>query len=258
MILNPTCAACGAKDWEILGKLQYTRDTVHKTPYLKVRQEVLFECWFPGTSNVSLHPILCKQCGFLCYKPRPESEDIANKYAYITQHESGAGEFSATKQSDVPRSRALYSYLHKLLKPGANSILDYGGGNGRLLGDFVGAGHRCETMDLVAETVEGVIYAGSHPSELQNRPSYDLIICSHVLEHLADPLSMLTELRQHVGESGLIYVEVPSEIWNRVPLGPDPVTHINFFTTDSLSALLANAGLDIVCCHYDTFISPSM
>ena len=39
--------------------------------------------------------------------------------------------------------------------------------------------------------------------------SYDLIIISHVLEHLEDPLETITYLSTLLSNNGFIYIEVP-------------------------------------------------
>ena len=40
--------------------------------------------------------------------------------------------------------------------------------------------------------------------------AYDLIHCSHTLEHIKDPLKVLRQLRKMLARNGILYVEVPN------------------------------------------------
>ena len=257
MLLEPICPVCQQKSWEILAVKEYRQPDMPNDDYNRVRSEVLFELWFPGDAVVRLESILCVVCGFLCYQPRPENQDIDKKYSYISQHEQAGKEFSSRKASDFRRSQELYNYLRGYLSDKNSSILDYGGGNGRLLHRFVEQGYDCSIIELVDETLPGIKYAGSSASEVSDRAPYDLVILSHVLEHVVEPLETMKSLAACVADSGYIYVEVPSELWRKTPPSIDPVTHINFFTTDSLRTCLERSGLEVIKCHYQAFTRPN-
>lgn len=248
---------CGDNTWDALATKTYSNTDIPADDYNRVRHLVLFDLWFSGSTHVNLESILCENCGFLCYRPRPEGEDIDSKYAYIARHEKASKEFTMEKASDEPRARELYRQLRKSLDNGSHSILDYGGGNGRLLRYFLEDGHECSTLELVDQTLPGINYAGSQISDLSSLPPFNALICSHVLEHLADPLETLCSLIPHVEKDGVVYIEVPAEIWNRPPPSIDPVTHINFFTTDSLRVLMEKSGLKVESCKYQTFTRPN-
>lgn len=256
MIDTPHCAACGGNQWRRIDTRRYHRSERPGDDYGSVRHDVLFELWFTGENDVTLQSIACERCGFVCYSPRPTHADITSKYDYIARHERARTEFSMAKSTDLPRSRELYRYLQRSINGQNARILDYGGGNGRLLAAFLEAGHDCEVIDLVDETLPGITYAGSTTQAIGEQQAYDAVICSHVLEHLADPGEALASLLPLVKATGLVYIEVPSEIWKRSPPAIDPVTHINFFTTDSLRTLMQRSGLQVESCAYRTFIRP--
>jgi hypothetical protein len=78
-----------------------------------------------------------------------------------------------------------------------------------------------------------------------------------VLEHVADPLKIVQTLSGHLAEDGMLYIEVPMEIWRRAPLQEEPVTHVNFFTPGSLRYKLWRAGLAVPVVRLGSYLHPS-
>lgn len=68
----------------------------------------------------------------------------------------------------------------------------------------------------------------------------DLVLASHVLEHVPDDRRMVAQLVSIARKGGLVAVFVPIE-----PTGFDP-KHIRTYTVDSLAELMAGEGLKIV------------
>lgn len=110
-------------------------------------------------------------------------------------------------------------------------------------------GHNCHLIDYAGKKLPGVHYLGSQLSDIQAGRKFDLIVCSHVLEHLADPYSVVHALRHYLAPRGIFYVEVPLEIWKKAPLPVEPVTHVNYFTVDSLRILLERADYKVLTCE---------
>ncbi|CAM2007611.1 class I SAM-dependent methyltransferase [Acanthopleuribacter pedis] len=75
---------------------------------------------------------------------------------------------------------------------------------------------------------------------------YDLIIASHVLEHLEDPNHCLALFKQLMEPNGWLFIEVPNRSghpWVDMDLNPG---HFHMFNTASLSRLLAQHGFEVV------------
>jgi len=68
---------------------------------------------------------------------------------------------------------------------------------------------------------------------------YDLIILSHILEHLSDPVETLMLLTGKLNKNGLLFVEVPNEysLWKN-----EQEPHIQFFSPDTLKKILIRSG----------------
>jgi SAM-dependent methyltransferase len=79
--------------------------------------------------------------------------------------------------------------------------------------------------------------------------AFDLVHCSHTLEHLASPLDVLRQLRQAMTPDGLLLVEVPHLAF----IGRDDVLeewfidkHLYHFSRSTLIATLRAAGFEIL------------
>jgi len=65
---------------------------------------------------------------------------------------------------------------------------------------------------------------------------------------VARPKEVLRELGGLLAPHGVVYVEVPLEIWGGPPRMAEPVTHVNFFVPGSLVRLLRNSGFAVLNC----------
>jgi SAM-dependent methyltransferase len=84
--------------------------------------------------------------------------------------------------------------------------VDFGGDEGQFFPD-IPIKHKlvCDVSDrAVAPDVERI----AELSVLADK-TVDLVIVAHVLEHLSDPRAPLAEIREIIGDEGILYVEVP-------------------------------------------------
>lgn len=256
MLADPHCPGCSGFNWRVIGSKCYSRSGAEqRSRYVQKRLDVLFNVWFPMCSQVTISSLLCQRCGLVIYSPRPEAADLDAKYRYLNEHSSGSSRLpdpGLVSSIDRARAEELYRAVSRLSgrRIRGLSVLDYGGGDGRLMQPFLAAGCRCDLIDHSETSIAGVQRIGSTLADCDTRHSYDLIIASHVIEHLAEPLDVLKGLAARLAPQGALYVEVPMEIWGQAPLQPEPVTHVNFFTTTSLAYLLEAAGLPLVECRF--------
>ena len=75
---------------------------------------------------------------------------------------------------------------------------------------------------------------------------FDLILMSHVLEHLADPAAELAAMLEVLAGNGAIFLEVPNKGGHRSLPIDDNRSHLHFFSTSSLCRLLSNFGVEAV------------
>jgi 2-polyprenyl-3-methyl-5-hydroxy-6-metoxy-1,4-benzoquinol methylase len=75
--------------------------------------------------------------------------------------------------------------------------------------------------------------------------SYDLIFLNHVLEHVADPLDMLAQVKRRLAPEAVAYIEVPNSDYR---FKQNVFPHTCFFTPGAISRLGARAGLAVIDC----------
>lgn len=222
----------------------------HLAEYDRKRYCVLFKVWAPGASEFTIAIQACRECGFVLYSPRPTEADLENKYRFLSEQEGKGRSLSHLSESDLRRAGRLLWELQDLLPDDRTArILDFGGGDGRLMASFVEKGHHCSVVDWCDNPIAGVESLGRTVHDVHKLLRFDAIVASHVIEHVAEPRAVLSRLHEMLEPVGVIYVEVPLEIWSCPPPRTEPVTHVNFFVPGSLRRLLENAGFMVAHCR---------
>jgi SAM-dependent methyltransferase len=137
------------------------------------------------------------------------------------------------------------------------TVLEIGAGEGSLLARLAlqGVGQRHSALEISASGVER-IRARNIPSLAECRQfdgytvpypdaSFDLVVLSHVLEHVEHPRLLLNEAAR-VGR--WLFVEVPLEHTRRLPRDFvwDSVGHINFYTAQTIRLLVQSCGHEVL------------
>jgi SAM-dependent methyltransferase len=252
--LNPdaVCPGCRSRRWRRADAHRYRRSDLDRpddglTAYERLRLRVLFEVWCPDADEVRLEVVLCECCGFVGYLPRPTGDDLDAKYRFLVREERrSAADVGGDIAADARRAERTFEAIVAHAHTPAGRILDFGGAEGRLLGPFHRAGWACELVDYIEDTLPGVERLGATLDDVPADSRYDGIICSHVLEHLSDPGETLRRLRELLYDDGILFVEVPVDLWGGPPIARDPVTHVNFLTPLTLEQLLARNGYRVL------------
>lgn len=196
----------------------------------------------------------------MTYLPRPSTEEVRAKYSYLTTVEPDLGGETGldarARETEHRRAQRVHDRCLNQLRRRRGlvdtevlprlEVLDYGGGNGKLLRPFLAEGHNCYLIDYNPQPLPGIVRLCDEAATCRDDRLFDLIICSHVLEHVSEPGELVAFLAKRLRSEGLLYVEVPQEIWAGLRLEADPVTHINFFIPASLEYLLRRHGLRVL------------
>ncbi len=200
--------------------------------------------------------VACVACG-MCFADTDAPQAAYDAYyASFSQYEdrktsSGSG----TSASDAARLSEVAACIARVLPDKDARIVDIGCANGFLLGQLKALGFGrllgvdpsrvCvdHTRALGVEAVTGSVTR--LPADLGQ---FDLIILSHVVEHLREPQAIIGALAGHLGPNGAFYVEVPDasryEQFLVAPFQDFNTEHINHFSSGSLDDLLARIGFD--------------
>jgi glycosyltransferase involved in cell wall biosynthesis len=148
-------------------------------------------------------------------------------------------------------------------------VLDLGSSSGLLAEKAREMGHHVVAVDvfdsdLVRSRVDRFVQADINrgiPDAVRRVGGYDIILCADILEHLAAPERLLSEVHQHLGPRGILIASVPNiSHWyarSRIALGLFDYdqrgildeTHMRFFTRRGITRRLRRAGFDIVRQH---------
>jgi SAM-dependent methyltransferase len=158
------------------------------------------------------------------------------------------------------------NFLLELLPKGNGKVLDCGcgaGDNARILQsqgwEVTGITSQVAEEKLASRFCKSVIIADLDAGMPREIGPYDIILFSHILEHLKDPIKILMESKKMLVPGGLIGVALPNFLYykNRLDFllgkfeyspegGLIDKTHLRFFTFKSGAALLEAADFKIL------------
>ena len=148
-------------------------------------------------------------------------------------------------------------------------VLDVGCGTG-ILGSTLkeanpalyvaGITHSEREAERALEVLDDVVGADLETFDFRNMGEFDCVICSHVLEHLRNPIEVLTRLREVLSPGGTILIALPNVLYWRQRLqfligrfrytkgGVMDNTHLVFFDLKTARDLVLGAGLRLSDC----------
>jgi 2-polyprenyl-3-methyl-5-hydroxy-6-metoxy-1,4-benzoquinol methylase len=146
---------------------------------------------------------------------------------------------------------------------GQSPVLDVGAAQGMLGASLAGTGIVLDAVEANPEWAELARphYRSVFPTIIEKAPlpqrEYKVVVCADVLEHTANPLAVIAQLRAAATEDATFIISVPNIahlavrlmlLFGRFPKmerGPLDRTHLHFFTKDTARDLLAQGGLRV-------------
>jgi 2-polyprenyl-3-methyl-5-hydroxy-6-metoxy-1,4-benzoquinol methylase len=222
--------------------------------------------------------VRCLGCGLHARAQLPEPEQIPDLYPsnYLSIINSWKRDldkpvnrlaikylYGVDSVSRPRLARAVFRLLsgrimHGIQEPyGANRLLDVGCGSGealevyRRLGWRVGgieisqqAGAACREKGL--DVHQGTVFDAPFSTQ-----GFDVILLSHVIEHVLDPVAVLRRVAEFLAPQGKIVVTTPNTrgigflIYGSCWLALDAPRHIFLFDTNTIRLLATRAGLAV-------------
>lgn len=245
------CQVCGKNQWEVIASRTFCKsDFLDQNKLARSVCYFMFELWLPGRSEIFFENIYCNNCGFIRHSPRPTEQEM-DKYRGRRDFDIVGAKPGTDLDMISIRSALHFDYLNRNIDLGkVKTVLDYGGTDGSMLRIFAENKFQCYLVDYCPYHIPEVNKIGKTVYDIAEDDKFDLIICSHVLEHVTDPRKVVKELMKHLTDTGILFIELPMELWKYPPLLKqlNPITHLNFFSPNSIKNLLIACGANIKKC----------
>jgi len=214
---------------------------------------------YPGADGNELglsSIVFCGTCGLGMAAPMPSDERLDEYYASSAFWGDSAKVISGREDASMleqANSRWRYLDRHVRLAGAGLRVLDVGAGLGcfglvadarvaRYVAVEPDAGMRAALADAWASFGRKAALE-TLASLDQAEGVFDLIVCTHVLEHLTSPCRFMADMRSHLGQGGVCFFETPyrDDLFKQ---GLFP--HLLFYSPESMKEALHRSGLEAV------------
>ena len=190
--------------------------------------------------------VKCSKCGFVFVNPFPPEKDINGMYEgrYFDEcYDSGMSEGSYFENKEKMRIRYVELLKSVLKFKKSGSIVEVGCAGGFFLELAASHGFKVQGVELSkgaskdARKLGLKVFNGTLKQAGFKPNSFDIVYMGHVLEHVANPRSMVREARRILKDKGILIIEVPSFVnspyynalrafYSIVPIKPLPMFKI--------------------------------
>jgi hypothetical protein len=207
--------------------------------------------------------VQCQECDFFFTYPSPLEEELSEyneKYFFNAHGGVSGGLVARAFFSGVARLRV--EYVKKYLKDkkiNVSQVFEVGPGSGDFARQWLNISPHDKYLVLEPDREnqrrlsEWGLFSIENASAANN-PA-DLVVLSHVLEHVARPVDFLRETTAGLRRGGCLFIEVPCRDWEYKTLD-EP--HLLFFDKKPLKILLERCGFtDIELSYFGPEIGES-
>lgn len=220
----------------------------------------------PGLETTEIGFSVCPNCGSVSQSPTVSYENMIRFYQSVAVYTNPGRE----EKPSIAKVRDLDEQV-EFIKRGIgelpNSVLQIGSSDGYTLSRFKSAGadrvlgvEPGKASVEIASRLYGIDCINSTAELFTSNENFELIVLTHVLEHLYKPMDILNKCHSlQMENNGYIYVEVPllCDVDSLCP-GFFSFEHINYYTRNNLVKSLLEAGYYPVSLveHYNSNLSP--
>lgn len=197
----------------------------------------------------------CMTCGFV-FNDDPINEQTLNQFYTKENFYYAEGSFG-TGGSDLARYESYVEFLNPFLQR-TDAVVDVGCGKGQFVkylidqGFVYASGVELDQRMVEIATNQGIpVHEGSAFGFAYNHDSIDVMIYTHVFEHLLDPDNVIRHANKYLKTNGLLFIEVPDALnYSRARVFDffwlTTIEHINHFSSHYLELLLAKHGFELI------------
>ncbi len=200
----------------------------------------------------------CSNCGLVIQNPRLTDESLDKFYHKEYRHR-------LKKRMDLKHCENMFErgirrgdYICRFFEENGieyrgSVVFEAGCAYGGILKEFQRRGCRVEGCDIDKTPVDyGIskglgLVVGPVDVLLNSGDKADIIILSHLLEHIAEPVHFLDKVRQTLKPKGVVYIEIPGinnpkSKKNRYA----QISHLIYFNLDTTRKMAERAGFEFI------------
>ena len=199
--------------------------------------------------------VMCDPCGFAYHNPKLSPNETEHIYRHLYRPQIPSPEFLEGKR-EAMRSHLAFMEKHLDMLPANRRILDIGCSEGTFLAMFrerfkweVYGVEPSDTFGRYARDVQHItVMQQFFNAQVFPGMTFDLVSCLAVLEHLHNPLEVLSAIRTKLADNGYVFVLLPNILRPRGNLRRTLLdsTHLYIFTPKTAEQLLAKAGFKVM------------
>lgn len=213
--------------------------------------------------------------GYVSVSPLPSADEMAKFYAELYYQTPQTATYHASYPEHELAHKRLRAdlLLHAIqtVQPRASTpatLLEVGAGEGFVLKAAADAGYTIRGIDFsdfglrkfhpeLSDTLETGDAFQILDRVIERGDQIDVCILQNVLEHVIDPVALITRIRKLIGKHGIAGICVPNDFSRLQQVATDlgfidrqywmsPPQHLHYFNTDNLRTFLQQNGLDVV------------
>jgi 2-polyprenyl-3-methyl-5-hydroxy-6-metoxy-1,4-benzoquinol methylase len=198
----------------------------------------------------------CVLCGLLFLNPQP-SDDVLRE-VYSPSYSLGASDPDAVRMVTQIKRMTARTYLDQIVRymgKGSATLLDVGCGGGELLAEADRLGFDVRGVDLsphAAAAANGlvgrdvVVCSALEDAGLPDG-SFDVCVCTDVIEHVRDPVGLLNHMHRVLKPGGVLLLVTPAvdsgiARWLRRFWFEFKIEHLHYFGRATIGNVLARTG----------------
>ena len=219
---------------------------IHKTKPLILFNETL-DLFFFGKRKISFG--ICRSCGLIFQSESIEQSKMIKSYKEMVTYVDNLTKPSKSKMKTVKRHIGL---VKSCFSEFPKKILEVSSMNSYNLKQFKKLGSNkivsLEPSKRIAKLLklEGIKVHNTTIEKLKTKDKYDLIILSHVLEHLYDPIKAIKQCFKIQNVNQKILVEIPLfEQVQNYSVGAFQIEHLHYFSEANIIEVITRGGYTI-------------
>jgi len=208
--------------------------------------------------RIDIDTFLCEECGIIRVSPilDDNSLNLFYKNDYRRIYSSPREDLEKHHENQIKHGEEILSFLDDIIHLPKDAIIyDIGCASGGTLVPFIRKGYFTSGLEINNEymqygIIQGIDIQSNESNFYKTMQNADLIIMSHVLEHLSKPQQILKKIRENLSDDGLLYVEVPGVLdthnqYNHFMFALQQA-HIWYFSRDTLENVLNSCGFSLI------------